>query len=71
MSPGSINRCVILLGTRRVGRRDAGQGGELVLPAIERSGPVEAWIIDDTGFQRRAALSRGDPAILRPARQPL
>jgi SRSO17 transposase len=23
--------------------------GQLVLPAIERSGPIEAWIIDDTG----------------------
>src|SRR3974377_1497565 len=27
--------------------------GELVLPAIERSGPVEAWIIDDTGFPKK------------------
>src|SRR6202047_2427849 len=26
--------------------------GELVLPALERSGPVEAWIIDDTGFPK-------------------
>jgi len=24
--------------------------GEMVLPAIERHGPIEAWIIDDTGF---------------------
>src|SRR6266513_1761788 len=23
---------------------------EMVLPAIERNGPIEAWIIDDTGF---------------------
>src|SRR5580700_8734124 len=23
---------------------------ELVVPSIERSGPIEAWIIDDTGF---------------------
>ena len=28
-----------------------GKVAELVLPAIERSGPVEAWIIDDTGSQ--------------------
>jgi SRSO17 transposase len=50
---------------------------ELVLPVVERSGPIEAWIIDDTGFpkrrhgfsQERAALGRGDPAILRSARQ--
>ena len=25
---------------------------ELVLPAIERHGPIEAWIIDDTSFPR-------------------
>src|ERR1700688_1886921 len=23
---------------------------EMVLPAIDRQGPIEAWIIDDTGF---------------------
>jgi SRSO17 transposase len=27
---------------------------DLVLPAIERNGPIEAWIIDDTGSRRRA-----------------
>src|SRR6266850_7220033 len=26
---------------------------DLVLPAIERSGPIEAWIIDDTGFPKK------------------
>jgi len=26
------------------------KAGELVVPAIEGSGPVEAWIIDDTSF---------------------
>ena len=31
--------------------------GELVLPAITRSGPVEAWIIDDTGFPKRGRHS--------------
>ena len=48
-----------------VGRRDAGQEpalakagvGELVLPAIERSGPVEVWIIDDTGFPKKGRHS--------------
>src|ERR1700752_594347 len=33
--------------------------GELVLPAIERSGPVEAWIIDDTGFPKKGRYSVG------------
>ena len=28
---------------------------ELVLPAIERHGPIEAWIIDDTGFASKVA----------------
>ena len=26
---------------------------ELILPAIERHGAIEAWIIDDTSFQLR------------------
>ena len=50
-----------------VGRRDAGQEpalakagvAELVLPAIERSGPVEGWIIDDTGFPKKGRHSVG------------
>src|SRR3982074_2774346 len=33
--------------------------GELVLPAIERSGPVEAWIVDDTGFPKKGRHSVG------------
>ena len=27
--------------------------GEMVLPAIESQGPIEAWIIDDTGFPKK------------------
>src|SRR5438094_667133 len=26
---------------------------ELVLPAIEKHGPIEVWIIDDTGFPKQ------------------
>ena len=32
---------------------------EVVLPAIEREGPVEAWIIDDTGFPKQGRHSVG------------
>src|SRR3954447_21371875 len=32
---------------------------ELVLPVIERSGPIEAWIIDDTGFPKKGRHSAG------------
>src|SRR5689334_25012192 len=32
---------------------------DLVLPAIERSGAIEAWIIDDTGFPKKGRHSAG------------
>ena len=32
---------------------------ELVLPAIERQGPIEAWIVDDTGFPKKGEHSVG------------
>jgi SRSO17 transposase len=33
--------------------------GELVLPALERHGPIQAWIIDDTGFPKKGTHSVG------------
>jgi SRSO17 transposase len=32
---------------------------EMVLPAIERAGPIAAWIIDDTGFPKQGRHSVG------------
>jgi SRSO17 transposase len=32
---------------------------EMVLPAIEQHGPIEAWIIDDTGFPKKGTHSVG------------
>ena len=32
---------------------------EIVLPALERAGPIEAWIIDDTGYPKKGTHSVG------------
>ena len=42
-----------------MGREGPGQGAVLVLPEMERHGPIEAWIIDDTGFPKKGQHSSG------------
>src|SRR6187549_3360677 len=39
--------------------RVLGRVQELILPLIERSGAIEAWIIDDTGFPKKGRHSVG------------
>jgi SRSO17 transposase len=34
---------------------------DLVLPALEQSGPIRAWIIDDTGFPKKGKHSVKHP----------
>src|SRR5947209_16540929 len=41
--------------------------GELVLPVIERSGPIEAWIIDDTGFSKKGLRCYCQTRRIRPS----
>src|SRR5215471_7010232 len=42
---------------------------ELVMPAIERHGPIKAWIIDDTSYPRGDPFGRRAPSVLRTTRQ--
>ena len=37
--------------------------GEMVLPAIESQGPIEAWIIDDTGFPSTRSAWHASTAV--------
>src|ERR1041384_6339653 len=39
--------------------RVLGKARQLVVPAIERHGPIEAWIIDGTGFPKKGKHSVG------------
>ncbi len=37
---------------------------DLVLPVLERQGPITAWIIDDTGFPKKGTHSVGSRASI-------
>ena len=41
--------------------------GQLVLPVIERSGPIEAWIVDDTGFSKKGLRCYCQTRRIRPS----
>ena len=50
-----------------VGRRRAGQGARARRAGYGDAGRIEAWIVDDTGFGRRAAFGGRGATILRTA----
>ena len=43
-----------------------GEVRKQVLPAMQKQGPVVAWIVDDTGFPKKGKLGWGHSSILRP-----
>ena len=56
----SIRSCCILLANAPWSdERVLAKVREMVLPAIERHGPIEAWIIDDTSFPKQGKHSVG------------
>ena len=52
----SINRCFTLSVTGVVGRSWCWQGTRNGTAGNRTAGPIEAWIIDDTAFPRRAGI---------------
>lgn len=42
---------------------------ETVLPAVERNGPIEAWIIDERRSPRKGRILWGGTPVLRSTRQ--
>jgi SRSO17 transposase len=55
----SISRCCTCRSGTCLMRTILSKVREMVLPEIERHGPIEAWIIDDTSFPKQGQQSVG------------
>ena len=51
-----VSLCIIWWRRRNGAISSAGTGASYVLPAMQKHGPVVAWIVDDTGFPKKGKL---------------
>ena len=57
--PASIVCCILSVRLAWSDEKVLAKVREMVLPEMERHGPIEAWIIDDTGFPKKGKHSVG------------